>query len=203
MQDRLEALTERLYQEGIQKAQEEKAHILAEAEKAAAEMLEQARKEADGIREEAVGAAESLRAQTEKELALAVEKMLSVARSRLESAIQVQAASQAVDGTFRDPQFVQDLILRLTDYWLRSSQGSGAMWIDLPQHLQEEMEGFLATQVEKVLAAGVSVHFDPSLPEGVVVRSAEGGYRWQFTEEGFRALFEHFLSAHTRKRLSS
>lgn len=193
MQDKLQELTDRLYNEGLAKGKEEGERLLAEARKQAAAVKEEAEKEAERIREDARKEADALRSKVESDLKMAASQCLQATRNDLENLLGAVSTAD----TLADPDFLKELILAVAKGF--DASGAKDLEIVLPESLKERLEPWAEGELASKLKAGVSASFSKKVAGGFTVAPREGGWYVSFTDESFDALIREYMRPVTRK----
>ena len=71
----------------------------------------------------------------------------------------------------------------------------------LPQAMKSQLEAFLAGNIDKALAEGMTFSFSDAFTGGFRISPKDGGYYLDFTDESFKALLGEYLRPSTRKIL--
>ncbi len=199
MDHQLEALTRKLYTEGIQKAESEAGDILAKAQKDADHLLGVARDTADDIRDQANRDAEQLLQRARAELRLATEQTLGSVRTALEGLIRKEVLEQPVSAALHQT----DALIEVIKIAIQK--------MDIPKDgeprilLSPEDE----SKVGKPLREGLQHLFQkepmiqplPGIRAGFRIQNGEGGYQLSFTDEDFIAFLMPYLSKEVQQIL--
>ncbi|MCM8813863.1 MAG: hypothetical protein NC924_08020 [Candidatus Omnitrophica bacterium] len=194
MSDKLEQLTKQIYEEGVQKAQEEAKKIVAAAEEEKRKILRQAREEAEEMRAAAAREAEELRRRVESELRMAGQQVLALLRQKITEMISVKVAEQGAKNFVGDPNFLKNVLEVVMKEWISSGcQHGQEFYLKLPHALRQDLETYFLQHAQQELGAGLRVEFDEKIKSGFVIVPKDGGYRIGFTEDDFKALILYFL----------
>ena len=110
MQNKLQELTDKLYNEGLSKGKAEGEAILAKANSEAEEIIAQAKKKADAIVAKAQKDAEDLKTKTAGDIALASRQTVSETRQAIEKLIVTEATDAKVKAALSDEEFIKTII---------------------------------------------------------------------------------------------
>ena len=191
MENKLQELTEKLYNEGLSKGRAEAEAVLAKAHKDAERIVAEAQDKAKGIVAAAEKSAKQLVANAENEVRLAAGQLKSALRQQVEGMVQMEVLSPKVSEAWRDSSFIKDLALAA----VQAIGPENGLRVALP----EAAAGELAEAVKNALAErlgaenGVEVVTDAKVrvPFRILVR--EGGYYVSFSDADFDALFKSYL----------
>jgi V/A-type H+-transporting ATPase subunit E len=193
MQDKLQELTDRLYNEGLAKGKEEGERLLAEARRQAAAIREEAEKEAGQIRADAQKEADDLRAKVEADLKMAASQCLQATKNDLENLLGAVSTADKLS----DPDFLKELILAVAKGF--DASGAEDLEIVLPESMKGSLESWASSELTSKLKAGVSASFSKKVAGGFTVAPRDGGWYVSFTDESFDALIREYLRPVTRK----
>jgi len=188
MQNKLDQLTQKIYQEGIDKAKEEADKIKQEAHQEAKEILESARQEADDLRREAEQEASQLRRNTEADLKLAGQQAISSLRQRIKDLLVARVLDAPARELILDKDFLKQLVLEVTRNWDDAESVELQISEKLKQQMDETFEQSLLSSVE-----GLEITYHKRLSQGFRIQPKEGTYQLTFTEEDLKEFFKPFL----------
>lgn len=110
MQNKLQELTEKLYNEGLSKGKAEGEALLAKAHSEADAIIAEAKKQAEAIVAKAQKDAEDLKTKTAGDIALASREAVSETRQAVEKLVITEAADAKVKTALADDEFVKTII---------------------------------------------------------------------------------------------
>jgi len=188
MQNKLDQLTQKIYQEGIDKAEEEAAQIKANARREADQILDNAHQQADDIREEARKEAEQLRRNTEADLKLAAQQAMSSLKQRIKELL----AAKVLDGPARelmlDKDFLKALVLEVTRNWGESE----GVELQVSEKTRQQMDQAFETSLRKEIN-GLEITYNQRLSQGFRIQPKNGAYQITFTEDALKEFFRPYL----------
>ena len=197
--DKLQELTEKLYQEGLSKGKEEGEAILAEAKRQAAEIVAEARKEAEAIRADAEKSAADYRTKVESDLRMAARQSIQATRQDIETLVVTQIADKPVTDALSDEAFAREIITAVAKNF--SATDSKDLALILPESLKASLEPFVQNELGKILGKGVKAEFSKKIAGGFQIGPADGSYRISLTDDTFKALIAEYLRPTARKLL--
>lgn len=198
MSSKLQELTERIYKEGVEKAQQEAATILETARTEADRVLAEARTEAEHSLAKAREDAEFLRTKTIAEVRAACEQLVTSLKQRVADLVSRAAFSGPVSDALGDAAFIRELLLQTVSRWDPSSPG---LTVELPEESRQGLEAFIKPAIQKALTAGCQVSFEGRFERGFTIGPKDGSFAVSFTDRDFVALFQTFVKARTREIL--
>ena len=110
MSNKLQELTDRLYNEGLSKGKQEGAEIVKKAETEAGRILSEAQRKAEDIVASARKEAEQIIKKAESDIRTAVSQSLSSTRQQIENMIVAEAAGKAPEELMSNEDFVKKMI---------------------------------------------------------------------------------------------
>ncbi len=193
--DKLQELTQKLYNEGLSKGKEEGEAILAKAKADAEEIVKKAQEEAAAIVEKAHKEAADYKVKVEGDVKMAAGQSLQATRSGIENLI-VAKATEPVKGVLSDQAYLKEIISAVAQRF--SAQESQDLALVLPEKLQKELEPFVQNELAKTLGKGVEASFSKKLSGGFKIGPKDGGYFISFTDEAFQSLIGDYLRPATK-----
>ncbi len=197
--DKLQELTERLYNEGLSKGKEEGQAIVAEAEAKAAEILDSARKEAEAIVEKARKEADDFTAKTRSDVRMASRETLQSLRSDVENLVVASMVSEPVGKALSEEGFIKDVIRAVAEKF--SADEPQDLSIVLPESLRGAVGDFVCSELPLILGKGVDATFSKKIAGGFRIAPKDGSYFISMTDETFRDLVGAFLRPATKELL--
>lgn len=199
MENKLQELTEKIYQEGLNKGNEEAERITSNARKEAEEIIKKAKTEAEQTFQDAKKNAEELKENAESELKLSSRQAVNSLKQQITDLISGKILDQSVKDTFEDNAFIKKLIETLVDKW--DPAGEVGLQVILPADKEKEMEKFVSSKSKSTLDKKVKLIFDEQTGNGFQIGPADGSYKISFTDEDFNAFFKEYLRPRLTKLL--
>jgi len=199
MPNKLQELTDRLYNEGLSKGKTEGELLLAKARKEADETVASARKEAEKILSDARKAAEDLKSKAESDIRMASAQCLQATKKDIESLLMHSTLSDKVSGSLSDADFIKEIIRAVADKF--SSSEAADLSVILPSSLQKELEPWLKKELSKALKDTIKADFSKKIQGGFTIGPADGGWHVSLTDETFKELISEYLRPVTKKIL--
>ena len=197
--DKLQELTDRLYNEGLSKGKSEGEAILAKAREDAAAMVDEARKKAETIILKAEKDAADLKAKAEGDIRSASLQTLQATKQDIENLIVAKIADTPVKEALSAPEFIKGIITAVAKNF--SAQESADIEMVLPESLKGALEPFLKSEISKVTGASVNATFSKKIAGGFTIGPKDGSYFISLTDETFLSLVSEYLRPATRKLL--
>lgn len=197
--NKLQELTDKLYNDGLSKGREEGERILEEARNQAAEILAAAKKEAEGIVSQARKQADDYSQKVTSDLKMAAAQSFQATKSDIENLIIGKFAGDEVKKTLSSAEFVKTFLQSVAEKF--SSEEASDLSVVLPASLQDELEPFVKGQLSRILGKEISASFSKKLSGGFTIGPKDGGYFISMTDETFNDLITEYLRPVTKKLL--
>jgi V/A-type H+-transporting ATPase subunit E len=200
MSDKLQELTDRLYQDGVEKARNEAEAILAETGKKKEEIIRKAENDAAAIVEKGRRDAAALKSKTESELAMAARQAEGALKQRLINLLTDTVLITAVKAAMSDEALLNDLIITTMGAWAENGEIPEISLV-LGDDRKGDFSDRLKTSLKKQLNQGIDIVFSDRMKSGFRVESKDGSYTMSFTEQDFQEFFRSFIKDKTRSAL--
>ena len=202
MEEKLQKLAEKLYQEGIEKAKQEAETIINQAREKAETIIKEAKRKEEEILKNATREKEELQKRVLMELKSAIEQAKSSLKQELINLISTNSLKQTVSEALSDVEVVKDLIIEICKKWDISS-GAPRLEIILPEKKKEMFEKVFAKKVKELLSGNVVITFEGKMEEGFKVVSKDDNFVLSFTDSDFNQFFASYLKPKTKELLFS
>lgn len=199
MSNKLQELTDKLYNEGLSKGKAEGEQLVAEAKKKAGEIVDCARAEAEAILANAGKEAEDLKAKAASDIRMASAQTLQATRKDIENLLVGNLCDAKVKEDCKDPDFIKEVIKSVAGGF--SAQESKDLELVLPENLRSNLEPWVKSELSKALASGIKADFSKKIQGGFTIGPADGSYFVSFTDETFKELISEYLRPVTKKLL--
>ena len=199
MQNKLQELTDKLYNEGLSKGKQEGEELLAKAKAQVDDMLAKAQAEAAQIIAAAQKQAEEIRTKTASDIKMASSQSIAATKKDIETLIVGKMTGDAVKKTLSSPDFIKDLIKTVAEKF--TTDGPVDLNLVLPEALKNDLEPFATKELAKILGAGVQASFSKKVAGGFQIGPKDEGWFVSFTEETFSQLISEYLRPATKKLL--
>lgn len=197
--DKLQELTQKLYDEGLAKGKEAGEAILAKAQAEAEAIVKQAREQADALVEQARKEAQDYKTKVEGDVMMAATQTVQTTRSDIENLIIAKAVDAPVKDALGSVAFLKEIITVVAQRF--STQESADLSLVLPEKMQKELEPFIKGEVAKAIGKGVEASFSKKVAGGFKIGPKDGSYFISLTDESFQALIGEYLRPATKKIL--
>lgn len=199
MQNKLQELTDKLYQEGLSKGKEEGELILANAKAEAEKILAEAKAEAEKIAAKARKDADDLAAKAKSDVKMASEQALQATKKDIENILSGSLVKEEVKKSLADTALMKEIILAVARNF--NAQESVDLALVLPESLQAELEPWVSAQLASALKSGVKAEFSKKVSGGFTIGPADGSWFVSLTDAAFNELVSEYLRPVTKKLL--
>ena len=199
MQNKLQELTDKLYNEGLSKGKQEGEEILAKAKAQAEEIVAKAQAEAAQILAAAQKQSEEIKTKTASDVKMAANQSIAATRKDIETLIVGKMTDETVKKALSTPDFIKEIIKAVAEKF--TTDGPVDLALILPENLKKDLEPFVTKELATILKAGVEASFSKKVSGGFKIGPKEGSYFISFTEETFNQLISEYLRPTTKKLL--
>lgn len=199
MQNKLQELTDRLYNEGLSKGKEEGEAILAAAKKEAEAIVAEAKKAAEAILQDAQKQADDLKSKVNSDVKMAASQALQSTKKDVENLIVANVSDKAVASKLSSADFVKELIKTVAEKF--STDESADLSLVLPEALKADLEPYVQGELAKTLKNGISASFSKKIAGGFTIGPKDEGWFISLTDESFQSLIAEYLRPVTKKIL--
>lgn len=200
MQNKLQELTEKIYQEGIAKGNEEAESIITEANSKADEIVKKAKAEADKIIADAKKNAEEMAKNMQSELQLNLRQAVNALKIHIADLIQKHIISEPVKASFKKQDFINELIVIIAKNW-SSDTSAGGLALMLPKDKLNEVNSFISKEAKNLLDKGLNIKVSEPLKSGFEIGPKDGSYKISITDDDFKNYLKDYISPRIIKLL--
>ncbi|MGP1393440.1 MAG: hypothetical protein ACTTIA_07025 [Candidatus Cryptobacteroides sp.] len=197
--DKLQELTDRLYNEGLSKGKEDGAALLAQAQAKSDEIIKAAKKEAAGIITKANKEAEDMKIKVEGDLKMAASQAIQATKKDIENIIVTGLCDENISKTLSSADFVKDILKAVAEKF--NAEQALDLNVILPDSLKNSLEPFVKNELSKTLKGSIKAEFSKKISGGFNIGPKDGSYFVSFTDETFKELISSYLRPTTKKLL--
>ncbi|MDG5814628.1 hypothetical protein QA601_06045 [Chitinispirillales bacterium ANBcel5] len=198
MEQKIQELTEKIYQEGVEKGEEKAQQVVKEAEEKASGIVTEAKREAEKIIADAKKKAEELKRNTESELKLSGSQAIASIKNQIATLINAKVLDEATTKTLSDPAVLKEYIATVISNWKTSTGEAPDLEVLLPEQNKEELEKNLKKSASDLLSKGLEISFSKAIKSGFRIGPADGAFKISLTDEDFKEFFKEYLRPRTR-----
>lgn len=193
----LDSLIDRVYQDGLQKVNNEAEKIVSAAKSEAEKIVKEAEAKSEEIIKEAERKAEELKKNTITDVRMAGEQSISVVKQRIKDLVSSSVLEDGFKGAFADTNFLKDLILEVVKKDDISSSNSDVS-IYFAESKRSEINSAFENSIKSVIK-NATINFDKKLSNGFKIVPSGSNYQLQFTDEDFVEFFKDYIKAKTEE----
>ena len=201
MQDKLQELTDRLYNEGLSKGKQEGEELLQKAHAEADAIVAQAKAEAERIIAQANKEAEELKTKVNADVKMAASQSIAATKQEIEQLLVSKAAAEGVKANMTNAEFVKELVANVVKAFNPQNASPVALDLILPESMKAQLEPFVQNEIASQFKGEVMVDYSKKMNGGFKIAPRGGGYVLQFTDEEFTQLIANYLRPATKKIL--
>lgn len=198
MEARLEVLTQRLYEQGVERGRSDASDLVARARAEASEIVSKAREEAKSIVEAARKESDEARKRSSAEITIAGQQAVSALKQEVVFLMSRSSLRDDVEKVLDEPATFLDIVKEV----VRSSLAGGLTTRDLivqfPERARKTLENIAAAHMKEQLDAGLQLNFEGRFAHGFTIGPKNGDYQVSFTDADFLQFFQGYLKARTR-----
>lgn len=199
MQNKLQELTDKLYNEGLSKGREEGETLLAKAKSQAADIVAEAEKKAAEIMTKAEKEAEAYKVKVAGDLKMAASQSVQATRKDIEDLVVFKMTGSATEKALSDEAFVKEVIKAVAEKF--NAETAMDLNLVLPETLKSSLEPFVKNELSTILKGQVNASFSKKIAGGFTIGPKDGSYFISLTDETFKELISEYLRPATRKLL--
>ncbi|MBD78657.1 MAG: hypothetical protein CL840_07045 [Crocinitomicaceae bacterium] len=197
MNTKLQELADKIYREGIEKAQQESETILANAKAEAKKIISEAEKKRESILINAEEEANSFKKNITSEVQLSARQLAEKLRQDIREMLHGKIIESPISNTFSDPETLKKLISKSIESVKITEDGN--VRIALSDKDNEKIGESIKNDIRKQFNSGVLITQDKTIKQGFKIGPENGNYLISFTDEDFNNLFGQFLRKETHE----
>ena len=187
MDSQIQALTEKVYQEGVLKGEQEAAKILADAQAQAEQVERDARARAEQIIADAQRSASELKTNTERELKLNASKLIEATKASIVDVLAGRIAGDSVQALTANPELLQRVVLEIAKgFDLKHG-------VEITSNQAEELKAYFAQNAKALLEEGLTIKQVAGKATQYTIRPQNGSFKVEIGEQEFVELFKSIL----------
>lgn len=193
MQNKLQEITEKIYQEGISKGNAEAETIISNAKKEAENIIIEAKKEADNLLKAAKKKSDEIKTNGEAELKLSSKQALNALKQQITDLIAGSIVNPLISEVFDDKNFIRKIIELAVKNWNATSSGNPEITLLISETEEKSLQDYFAKSAKELLDKGLEIKTEGSIKSGFQISPKDGGYKISFTGNDFNNFFKQYL----------
>ena len=197
--DKLQELTQKLYDEGLAKGKQEGEALLQKAVAEAENIKKQALEEAEAILAKARKEADDFKVKVEGDVKMAAQQSVQATRTDIENLVVAKVVDCTVDKALSTEDYIKGIITAVAQKF--SAEEPADLSLVLPESLKAGLEPFVKNELGKLLGKDIDASFSKKVAGGFKIGPKDGGYFVSLTDETFKELIGSYLRPATKKLL--
>ena len=202
MQNKLQELTDKLYQEGLSKGKQEAEAMLEKAREEAAAIIKEAQAKAAAITAKAESDAAELKTKVEGDVRMASTQALAGMKQQIEGMITAKTVGTQTKAALSDASFIKELISQIVGAFKKENEDT-SLEVILPENMASQLKEWSAAAIAKELGAGIEMQFSKSIAAGMRIAPKGEGYFISLSDADFSQIISQYLRPATKKILFS
>ncbi|MBQ0043524.1 MAG: hypothetical protein KBT05_00700 [Bacteroidales bacterium] len=199
MQNKLQELTDKLYNEGLSKGKLEGEELVAKAKAQAEAIVADAKSQAEAIVAQARKEAEDIKSKVASDVRMASRESVAATKQDIENLIISKITADSTKKALSESDFVKSIIKAVAEKF--SAEESADIALVLPESLKSELEPFIQGELASILKGEVAASFSKKIAGGFTIGPKDGSYFISLTDETLQELIGAYLRPATKKIL--
>ena len=167
MENKLDILTKKLYDEGVDKARREAENIINQAKQEAEKIVAEAKAKAEQMNADAETDVANLKKKAESEMTLSARQAITALKQAITNLVAGEVAGEVAKVGFEEKAFIQELVMTIVKKW-DVAGGNLDMEVLLSADEKDKFESFVTAKYKDLLDKGLTVNVG-NLDEGFVI----------------------------------
>lgn len=194
MNSKLQELSDKLYAEGIEKAQADSEAIILQAKKEAKQIIDDANEKKESIIIEVQTEVDRFKKNINSELRMASKQLLSSLKQQISTLIREQVVDSPISEGLHQPETLAS-VLQTAVKSLNLNDGN--IEIKLSEEDHKKISQAIGDGKIKALRSGIIITPDKNMTGGFKIQPESTNYLISFTDEDFFHFFSQFLREQT------
>ena len=187
MENKIQELTEKLLNDGVEKGNAKAAQIIADAEAKAAKIIADAQAKAAQVEADAKKNASALDTNTKAEIKMYASQALNALKSEVANVVGDKIVKETTAQVVGDKAFMNEFMLKLAESWGAQED------IKISTADADCLKALFAQKAKALLDKGVTIEQVNGQKTLFTVEPANGAYKVNFGEAEFENYFKNFL----------
>ncbi|MBK6362027.1 MAG: hypothetical protein IPL63_06505 [Saprospiraceae bacterium] len=196
MQDKIQLITDKLFTEGIEKANMEADTMLQEAQKKADKILEDASQKAEQILNNALAESEELQKNITGEIQIASRHAFNMVRQNIADMITLETTDTWIKDVNHDVTLSKDIMIHAVHAFINTVPGE-SIRLTLPTTLNESVQQYLVKNIHDIFQNQVKIDVSHKFESGFRIGPSLKNYMISFTDKDFDNYIKRFLRPKT------
>ena len=192
----LKPLVDKVYNEGIKKAEEEAEKIIAEAKRQSSELLKETEAHIAKMEAQSKEQMNRIRENLNSELKAVAQQAVSTVKNELSAVISNKISAQGISEALNEKEFLQKIIFTVLQKW---NPADTNLQFELLLNKDDEahLKDFFEQRIKKELATELEIVIENRIKSGFRIGVKNESYYVSFTGEDFENFFKGYLRKKT------
>lgn len=192
----LKPLVDKVYNEGIKKAEEEAEKIIAEAKRQSSELLKETEAHIAKMEAQSKEQMNRIRENLNSELKAIAQQAVSTVKNELAAVISNKVAAQGISEALSEKEFLQKIIFTVLQKW-NPADTNLQFELLLNKDDETQLKDFFEQRIKKELATELEIVIENRIKSGFRIGVKNESYYVSFTGEDFENFFKGYLRKKT------
>ncbi len=192
----LKPLVEKVYNEGIRKAEEEAGKIIAEAKRQSSELLKETIEHIAKMEAQSKGQMNRIRKNLNSELKTVSQLAVSSVKNELSAVISNKITKQGISAALSEKEFLQKIIFMVLQKW-NPADTNLQFELLLNKDDEAQLKDLFQQRIKNELATELEIVIENKIKSGFRIGVKNENYYVSFTDEVFESFFKGYLRKKT------
>lgn len=192
MDNKVQQLADKIYQEGVQKASAEADQIIQKAKEESERILSETRQQVEEMKARQERDMQAMESNTKAEVRLASQQAMEAVRSEILEMITEKVVTRAVDKAFSNPSALYEVVLKMAQQWANQEE------ITIATKDAKELQTYFEEEAQDLLHEGVTIKSVNGKAHTFTLSPKDGAYKVTIGKEAFAEYFKEFASPRLR-----
>ena len=197
MNDKIQALAEKIYKDGVEKATEKADQIIASAQAKREEIIAQAQKEAGEIIAQANSEAEKEKERTGSEIRMSAISAKEALETEITNLLTDQSVTAGIEESIATPEALYNIIVKMSEQMIKEKGNE----VTISTADAKQLTDYFSNKAGHLLEQGVKIESVQGTPETFDIAPKSGGYKLSVSKGAFINYFKEFLRPTLRELL--
>lgn len=189
MDNKIQELAQKIYHDGVEKANAEALSIVKSAEKKRDELLVGAQAEAERILSNARAEAKATKDQTESDLRNVISNASDSLQTAITNMVNSQAITKGIDAAFANPEVLYSIVVEMSKQMF-SSDANGVV---ISSSDANKLEEYFRKEAKDILDKGVQIREVAGKNASFDIAPMGADYKVNISKEAFAEYFKSFM----------
>ena len=191
MAEDVQGLLEKIHNDGIAKAQQERETIIAEARKEAARIVADAKTQAEELTRKAQTEVQAGQAKADAAIRQAARDAVIALKADLQN--KLKTAVRSCIGEAMTPDVMKQIILKMAEAYGKDADAASSLEILLPKKEQDQAEAFLKARLLAELKAEPSIRLTNEFHSGLQISFRDSEVYFDFSDDALADVLCRFV----------